>query len=430
MENRQALYSIEQGDERRYYKALGGYTPDDILRISKGEKPYLTLMELGVQIREDEFATIQQSENFTFSVEMNFDADTARIYTVNGGVGGVDENDRTDNNVQIYEIGISGFPAEFNIGDVLRIPANVKIELPECYGVISEISKWHLGLEIYNIKDTAFCINSGYKAYNGNDKFARFVRDNGYNFVGTLEDLRQKDHEQNREIYDAIEKHEVVNIANLALNENSEYYGLNARNFRIEWNEIETEEIDRGFVLKADNKRGESPILICYGDISPEMMYLDMKLENFVVTEIGARKQEQADRESQENMDMQDKEVIIGDFINKVNIEYRNFIADMKTQPPERIIEAAYEITWKDSITQYIENENLRLSTKQLQALMSSNNSLDEIYEQWCQNGELHSYDDIQTALDDTANNIVLSLERSNDAELTAPPPRESDSIG
>lgn len=78
----------------------------------------------------------------------------------------------------------------------------------------------------------------------------------------------------------------------------------------------------------------------------------------------------------------------------------------MKTQPPEKIIEALYEITWKNSITRYIENEDLRLSPKQRQALMSSSNSLDEIYEQWCQNGELHSYDDIRIAIDDTANNI------------------------
>lgn len=112
----------------------------------------------------------------------------------------------------------------------------------------------------------------------------------------------------------------------------------------------------------------------------------------------------------------------IDDLSRKVNSEYEAFIDDMKTQPPEKIIEAAYEITWKDSINQFIANEDVLLSYNQLNALLSSKNTLDEIYEQWCQNGELHSYDDIQTALDDTANNIALSLERSNNAELTAKP--------
>ena len=118
-------------------------------------------------------------------------------------------------------------------------------------------------------------------------------------------------------------------------------------------------------------------------------------------------------------MDMQDKEVIIGNLINKVNTEYKDFIADMKMQPPEKIIEAAYEITWKDSINQFIENEDLGLSAEQLRALMSSKNTLDEIYEQWCQNSELHSYDDIQTALDDTANNIALALEYKQAEEMS-----------
>lgn len=218
MENKQALYSIEQSGECRFFKAPDGYTADDILRLSKSEMPYLALMKLGEQIYGDEFATIQQSKNFSFSVELNFDTDSAKIYTVNNGFGGVAEDDRDNDNTRIFNVRISDFPREINVG------------------------------------------------------------------------------------------------------------GL----------------------------------------------------------------------------------------INKVDTEYRDFIADMKTQPPEKIIEAAYEITWKNSITRYIENEDLRLSPKQRQALMSSSNSLDEIYEQWCQSGELHSYDDIRIAIDDTANNMLLSLEHSN----------------
>ncbi len=76
------------------------------------------------------------------------------------------------------------------------------------------------------------------------------------------------------------------------------------------------------------------------------------------------------------------------------------------------MIESAYEIVWKDNITQYLENENPDISQKQYAALMTSKNTLDEIYEEWCSNGELHRYDDISIALEDTANAIIYSVER------------------
>lgn len=103
----------------------------------------------------------------------------------------------------------------------------------------------------------------------------------------------------------------------------------------------------------------------------------------------------------------------IDDLKDKVNAEYTSFISDMKTQPPDKIIEAAYEITWKDSINEFIKNEDVLLSHKQLNALLSSKNALDEIYEEWCQNGDLNSYSDIQISLDDTANHILLALDNA-----------------
>lgn len=102
----------------------------------------------------------------------------------------------------------------------------------------------------------------------------------------------------------------------------------------------------------------------------------------------------------------------IDDLSRKVSAEYNAFIDDMKKQPPEVIIDAAYEITWKDAINLFIANEDVLLSQKQLQALLSSQNTLDEIFEQWLHSGELHTYSDIQTALDDTANNILTALDR------------------
>lgn len=116
----------------------------------------------------------------------------------------------------------------------------------------------------------------------------------------------------------------------------------------------------------------------------------------------------------------QELRTIIDDLRDKVNAEFESFIADMKQQPPEAIIESAYEITWKGNINRFIRNDALLPDDKQLNALLGSTNTLDEIYDEWLTNGELETYENIQIALDDTAKHILLSLERSNNTELTA----------
>lgn len=107
-----------------------------------------------------------------------------------------------------------------------------------------------------------------------------------------------------------------------------------------------------------------------------------------------------------------DIERLSNDLCDKVNAEYTEFIEDMQKQSVEYIIEAAYEIVWKDNIAQFVENEPLMLSKKQYAALLSAKNTLDEIYDEWLSNGELHTYDDIDITLADTAGKILVSLDR------------------
>ncbi|MBD5128788.1 MAG: DUF3848 domain-containing protein [Ruminococcaceae bacterium] len=97
---------------------------------------------------------------------------------------------------------------------------------------------------------------------------------------------------------------------------------------------------------------------------------------------------------------------------DKVRAEYDKFISDMQKGTTAAAIESAYEIVWKDNITQYLENENPNLTKNQYAALISSKNALDEIYEEWCSNGELHSYDDVEIAIGDTAKKREYSLEQ------------------
>lgn len=107
-----------------------------------------------------------------------------------------------------------------------------------------------------------------------------------------------------------------------------------------------------------------------------------------------------------------DIEQLSNDLCDKVNAEYTEFIEDMQKQSAGYIIEAAYEIMWKDNIAQFIENEPFTLSKKQYAALLSAKNTLDEIYDEWLSNGDLHTYDDIAVTLEDTAGKILVSLDR------------------
>lgn len=104
---------------------------------------------------------------------------------------------------------------------------------------------------------------------------------------------------------------------------------------------------------------------------------------------------------------------------DKVGKEYDEFIEDMKKHSSDYIIEAAYEIVWKDCINQFVENEPPYLSKKEYVALLSSKNTLDELYEGWLSNGELHTYDDIGALLDAVAGDILLSME--NEAKPLTP---------
>ncbi|MDE6520001.1 MAG: hypothetical protein K2K91_06010 [Ruminococcus sp.] len=107
---KQALYKISQHDEERFYK-INNKTIDELLAIAGGERPFYNLMLVGEHISMAEYAEIQQSDKFTFSVEMDFDYNTALVYTVNNGLGGIDESNRTDNNVSFETVNL----AQYNI---------------------------------------------------------------------------------------------------------------------------------------------------------------------------------------------------------------------------------------------------------------------------------------------------------------------------
>ncbi len=94
---------------------------------------------------------------------------------------------------------------------------------------------------------------------------------------------------------------------------------------------------------------------------------------------------------------------------NKVGDEWKAFLEDMKKESPAVLIESAYEISTKDNIQTYITEEKLNLTEKQINALLSRDNILEELYEEWNHNEYLNSYSDVSTLLEDTANAILVS---------------------
>lgn len=97
---------------------------------------------------------------------------------------------------------------------------------------------------------------------------------------------------------------------------------------------------------------------------------------------------------------------------DRIAAEYNFFISNLKNEKPEVIIAAAYEINTKDNIRTYVENEELDLSDAQMKALLSSENLLNEVYQEWNKNESANSYDDVSMILADRADRILLSMER------------------
>ena len=101
---------------------------------------------------------------------------------------------------------------------------------------------------------------------------------------------------------------------------------------------------------------------------------------------------------------------------DKVNAEYNLFISNLKKEPADVLIQSAAEIVDKDKIRLYLEENTPELSDEQYKALLSREYPLDEIYEQWIKNSELHSLDDVAIAVEETADRILISLGREQPA--------------
>ncbi len=97
--------------------------------------------------------------------------------------------------------------------------------------------------------------------------------------------------------------------------------------------------------------------------------------------------------------------------VGKVSAEHKAFIDDMKNRPPEEIIGAAYEIVIKEQIKMFMTEVPQYLPESKTDALMSSRNTLNDIYEQWRSEDDLADTD-IEIIIDNTADKIIANRER------------------
>ena len=134
----QILVSAEINGEINYYN-LSGNSIDDIMKVAKTIDPFVRYADLGSRISGEEYAAIQQSADFSFSVELDFDNDAATIYRVNGGQGGVSEGDRTDDNVSFENVKISAYRLPYTGLGAEEIPVSAEYA----------ISMWDNGFTVY-----------------------------------------------------------------------------------------------------------------------------------------------------------------------------------------------------------------------------------------------------------------------------------------
>ena len=105
------------------------------------------------------------------------------------------------------------------------------------------------------------------------------------------------------------------------------------------------------------------------------------------------------DRENLTSTDLEEKyryfsmERYAKKLVSKVANEYNAFIDEVKRRKPEEIIKAAYELVIKEQIKVFMAEVPQLIPEDKTDALMSSENTLNDIYEQWLKDDDFFDTD-------------------------------------
>lgn len=97
--------------------------------------------------------------------------------------------------------------------------------------------------------------------------------------------------------------------------------------------------------------------------------------------------------------------------VDKVAAEHKAFIEDISKRKPEDIIGAAYEIVIKEQIKMFMTEVPQFIPEEKTDALMSSKNTLDEIYKEW-RSDDAFADADIEVIVENTADKLIAARER------------------
>ena len=103
---------------------------------------------------------------------------------------------------------------------------------------------------------------------------------------------------------------------------------------------------------------------------------------------------------------------------DKIRKEHSDFLNDLREESPDNIIRSAYTIVTTDQISMYMRLHEPPLSAKEYKALLSSDNALTEIYEEWLSHDEWSDIQDVGYAMKKAAESIQYALEREKEAAL------------
>lgn len=143
MENRSTLYCVRYNDDVRHCIASDGCTAEDLFKAANSDRPFITLMELGAEIPVSKYAAIEQSDKLACSIDFDLNADKARIYEINGGKGGIAEDDRTDDNISFTNVRISEYVSLINREETKKNSADKTY----AYGAVYTVVMLDIGTE-------------------------------------------------------------------------------------------------------------------------------------------------------------------------------------------------------------------------------------------------------------------------------------------
>ena len=180
---------------------------------------------------------------------------------------------------------------ELKVGDVYKVSSpDESAPFEKLLYEVTDINEYTKSAEfkIYNEDDTGLVLNIG----GGVHPAETFLSDHPeFEYMGTADSLREADHIQNRELYEALSQHKTILFANKENKDGNGYPIEDARatkatNIRLSYLDNPNEADDKGYCFYGDTPDKENVVLLYLGEIPPESIALDIRRHDLTVSGI------------------------------------------------------------------------------------------------------------------------------------------------